>query len=95
MGCDENQCNTESSCQDNTKCSSGCEMTDMLMKLADNSWEELMKEKMKKVLETKIGKRMDKTAGVIVQASLDYWQHKMQGKAKCEEHKQKIKAAFM
>lgn len=72
-----------------------CEMSAMLMKLADEAWGELMKEKMKKAIEKERGEKMNKVAAVSVQASLAYWEHKMQGKAQCHEFSENLKKAFM
>ena len=75
--------------------SSGCDTTDMLMQLAEDAWAGLMKEKIKKAYEAKIGKQMDKTAEAAAQAAIDYWQWKMQGKAGCEQAKESIKKTMM
>ena len=90
--------NNQSCCQDtssNQKATSGCEMTDMIMHIADKAWEELMKEKMKKELEKQIGERMNKVAVAGATASIAYHTHLMEAKMKCEEHKTKLKQAFM
>lgn len=85
----------EEQCEDKNKCSTGCEMTDEMMCLANQAWADLMKEKMKVHFEKINGPKMDKVAKVCVEMCMGYWQHKMSGKAQCEEHKEKIKNAFM
>jgi len=75
--------------------SSGCEMTDMLMHLSKKAWMELMVEKMKDELQKHNGKKMDKTAAVIVEAANAKWEHKVSGKVQGHEHKEKIKQALM
>jgi len=76
-------------------CSTGCEMTDEMMRLGNEAWAELMKEKMKKVYEKKNGEKMNKVAEVVVDGCSGYWHHMMQGKASCEEFKGKLRDAFM
>ena len=100
--CKEGTCSTEqqkggADCCSGSSCnkSSGCEMTDMLMHIADSAWAELMKDKMKKLFETHRGKNMDKLAKASVEASLAYWEHKMKGKMACHENKEKLKQAMM
>lgn len=86
--CCKDECNTQ-------KPKSGCEMTDMIMSLADQAWEELMKEKIKKEFEKQLGERMNKVALAGANASIAYHMHLMEGKVKCEENKNKLKQAFM
>jgi hypothetical protein len=98
--CKEGSCSTsgEEKCgSGSSDCgqSSGCEMTDMFMKLGNQAWEELMVEKMKKQWEALRGQNMDKMAQAGVEASMAYWQHKMEGKMKCHESKEKIKQSMM
>ena len=88
QNCCEDTCNTK-------KPTSGCEMTDMIMHIADHAWAELMKEKMKKEFEKQMGDKMNKVAIASVNASIEYHTHEMEGKIKCEEHKNKLKQAFM
>ena len=97
MSCEEKQCCSEESCSAESCCeeSTGCEMTDMMLKLADEAWSELMKEKMKAAFESERGEKMDAVAKAVVNASIGKWEYKMLGKAKCNEHKEKIKQAFM
>lgn len=58
-------CHSNNTCtpeKDNchTEKSSDCDMTEMLMDLANEAWSELLKEKIKKQYEAKIGDKMDK-----------------------------------
>ncbi len=99
--CDEESCSSEKSC-----CESSCESGDscsdenknpsgMMMKLAEDAWSELMKEKIKAVFEKETGSMMNKVAQATAEASIAYWTHKMEGEAKCHEHQEKIMKAFM
>ena len=92
--CETGKCESESKkkqCHHN----SGCEMTDGMLRLADEAWEELVKEKMKKIFEEHNGEKMNKVAQASVEAATAFWQTKMEGMSRCHESKEKIKAAFM
>lgn len=91
--CNENSCNEQSECS-NSK-GTGCEMTDMMMCLADEAWKQLMVEKMKQQFEQQRGEKMNRVAAASIEASIAKWEHKMSGKMKCQEAKGKLKAAFM
>ena len=91
------ECN-EGSCNEGSKCgsqSTGCEMTDMMLNLADEAWKQLMMEKMKAEFEKQRGEKMTRVAAASIEASIAKWEHKMSGKMKCQEAKDKLKAAFM
>ena len=61
------------------------EMFYMYGEIADEAWEELVREKMKKVWEQKIGKEVEETAQFFVKASLMKWMDFEGYKAKKEE----------
>lgn len=90
----DGSCDTKGNCGPED-CGTGCSMTDMILRISEEAWTELMKEKMKKALEAQIGEKMDKTAAAGVAASIAKWQHKMEGMGKCKEHTQKIQQSFM
>lgn len=91
--CKDGSCGSKQSTKE--KCgSSGCQMTDMLVGLADRAWEELMLEKMKRLIEERNGEKMDRVARAGVDASFSFWEHKMGGMAGCEESKRKVQEAF-
>lgn len=87
----------ENNCCDNEECckneceSTGCEMTDKLMMLADHAWNQALIEKMKKELEKTHGAHMNEIAKVAVEGFAGYWKMKMEGKQKCEEFKEKVR----
>ena len=99
MGNNQECCNNKHDCCEESRCeeksSTGCEMTDMMMGIADHAWEELMKEKIKKEFEKQIGERMNKVASASASASIAHHTHMMEGKMKIEEHKTKLRQAFM
>ncbi len=88
MGCNEEKCET-------TPKETGCEMTDMMMCLADEAWKQLMIEKMKAEFEKARGEKMSRVAAASIEASIAKWEHKMAGKQKCQQAKESLKAAFM
>ena len=96
--CEEESCCTEKSCSESScgSDSGGDENpTGMMMKLAEDAWSDLMKEKIKAVYEKQTGAMMNKVAQAAAEASIAYWTHKMEGEAKCHEHQEKIMKAFM
>lgn len=95
QSCSSGSCGSGSCQSSGCGKSSGCEMTDMMMGLSHKAWMCLMKDKMKAELEKHRGEQMNKMAAAIVEASIASWEHKMQGKMQCHEHKEKIKQAMM
>lgn len=75
-----------------------CEMSRMMLKIADDAWYELMKEKMKAEYEKKRGEKMSKAAKIGVQHSIEFWETKMKNmemkKEKIEEFKKELMGAF-
>jgi hypothetical protein len=71
------------------------EKGDYLKELADEAWSELMKEKIKKILEKANGERMNKTAQLIADARYSYWMNKMKAKAEEDSWKEKISMSMM
>lgn len=94
--CDENSCcPAEGSC--NTPASPSeecCTLAEDLLCLAKSAKHALLQEKMKKVLEAKIGKKLDKVAEVAVEALLTQWQHKMAAKEACDTYHDALSAAL-
>lgn len=94
--CEENSCcATDNSC--NTPASSGeecCTLAEDLLCLAKSAKHELLQEKMKKILEAKIGKKLDKVAEVAVEALLTQWQHKVAAKEACDAYHDGLSAAM-
>tara|TARA_Y100000310_G_scaffold345846_1_gene471188 strand:- start:70389 stop:70679 length:291 start_codon:yes stop_codon:yes gene_type:complete len=91
------QCEDKKECckkEKKEECGTGCEMTDKLLCLAHDAWEDLFKEKVKAHYEKVLGEKMNKSAEVTAEAAIDFWQMKMQGKQKGQEHSQKIRQSF-
>ncbi|MFA5041287.1 MAG: hypothetical protein WC464_06620 [Bdellovibrionales bacterium] len=62
--------------------------------LAIVAHQELLKEKMKKVFEAKIGRKMDQVAEVVANAALVYLKDKMTEKQLSEQYEKKIADIF-
>lgn len=92
----DNVCDTnKNACDSSVKQSGGeCTFAEDLLCLAKEAKHDLMKEKMKKAIDAKIGKKMDKMAEVAVDAMLASMQHQMAGKAACNDYKEKLLTAF-
>ena len=93
--CESGCCEAKSEWCCQSCCSEEKSMPEMMMRLANEAWEGLMREKMKAAYEKAIGDRMDKAAQVSVEACINYWNNKMSGKASMAEFEQKIGKAMM
>ena len=95
--CDEKCCSSKS-CECNESCGCSSEETSKsayMLKLADEAWSELMKEKMKESIEKMVGDKMNKTAQVSVEASMAYWSNKMRNEAAWAEFEEKLRKSMM
>jgi hypothetical protein len=91
----DNSNKTESSCgSDIPEQEEHCTMAEDILCLAKCAKHELLKEKMKKLLEAKIGKKLDKVAEVAVDAVLACMEHKMAAKHACHQYEENLMAAF-
>lgn len=95
-------CQSENSCETQNTCGPAkghrekeeCTFAEDLLCLVKNAKHELLQEKMKHVLEAKIGKKLDKIAEVAVDAFLAEMQQRMAQKHACEQYKENLFAAF-
>ena len=62
--------------------------------MADEAWMELLKEKIKKNIEAKTGKHLDKLADIISKANHDRWNEKMSISKTKEDFKDKLSDFF-
>ena len=90
----DNSCETENACSTDAPQDEQCTIAEDLLCLAKSAKHDLLKEKMKKLLEAKIGKKLDKVAEVAVDAVLACMQHKMAAKEACNDYQEKLHAAF-
>ncbi|MEK6746191.1 MAG: hypothetical protein AABY33_04085 [Pseudomonadota bacterium] len=92
----DNSCDTsKNSCDSGSSKSSGeCTIAEDLLCLAKEAKHELLKEKMKKILEAKIGKKLDKVAEVAVDAALACMQHQVAAREACNDYQAKLSVAF-
>ena len=97
--CNEGYCSTDKGSCDSGKgsCDSGtseeCTWAEDLLCLAKCAKHELLKEKMKKELEAKMGKKLDAVAKVAVEAVIKCMEHKMEAMEACNDYKEKLYAA--
>jgi len=88
------QCTTEKNCTcgcDTKSAGEECNMPEKLIGLADQAWEELLKEKIKAEIQKSCGDKMDEIAKLVAEANHAKWGHMIKGKVKCEEYKQSVK----
>jgi hypothetical protein len=71
-----------------------CHCEEKFLKLADEAWMEILKEKIKAEVEKKQGESLGKLAEIIAQANCEKWKHKITIKSKCEEYKSTLREFF-
>ncbi|MFH0927144.1 MAG: hypothetical protein V1822_01045 [Candidatus Micrarchaeota archaeon] len=78
-GGNDSSCCSDSSCGPKGGHNGYCDMSYGMRALADRSWECLMKEKIKKAYEAKMGKHMDELAQICADHSIKMHELKNQG----------------
>jgi len=68
----------------------GCDMIRHMEKLANQAWEELFKEKIKKHYEKSIGQKMDVNAQIVAERAIHVWKNKMATKEAKKEYENKL-----
>ena len=71
-----------------------CTFAEDVLCLAECAKHELLKEKMKKVFEARIGKKLDKVAEVAVTALLAKFEQKLAQKEACHQYSENLMAAI-
>jgi hypothetical protein len=71
-----------------------CDCAEKFLKLADEAWAEVLKEKIKAEIEKKKGGDLEKLAVIIAKANGEKWKNKMTIKTKSEEYKNTLKDYF-
>jgi len=92
---EQEKCQIEATCTKqaaNDDCC--CDMPEKLLAMADEAWFELLKEKIKVEISKSCGNDMEKLAKLVAEANKEKWAHTVQGKIKCDEYKENIKAIF-
>ena len=85
----------ESCCQSDSCCDESGGFASGVLRIADDAWAELLKEKIKKAFEAKKGKKMDKIAEIAADAAAAYWDSKKKGKAIAKDHYAKLEQALL
>lgn len=83
-GCGEKKCHQEK----------GCTCSEDFLKLADEAWMEVLKEKIKAEIKKEKDCELNKLAEIIAKANCEKWKHKIGLKMKNEEYKNEIKEFF-
>lgn len=71
-----------------------CHCEEKFLKLADEAWMEVLKDKIKCQIEKNQCESMDKLAEIIATTNTDKWKHQIMIKSKCEEYKNTLKEFF-
>ena len=69
-------------------------LADNIKILADKAWSEMLKEKIKKQYEDRMGEKMDEIAKVAADAAIECWKHKIEAKKSVEEHDSKLQSVL-
>lgn len=72
----------------------GCGCAENFLKIADEAWVELLKEKIKAKIIAKKGEHIEKLAEIIAKANGEKWKTKLSGKTHCNEYKETLKEFF-
>ncbi len=91
---DDNSCDTNSNCDTGSKQSDECTFAEDLLCLAKSAKHDLLKEKMKKIFEAKMGKKLDKIAEVGVEAVIACMNQKIAAKQACDNYKTSLMEAM-
>jgi hypothetical protein len=93
---DDNSCDTgKGSCETNHRHEDECcTLAEDIFCLAECAKHDLLKDKMKKLFEAKIGKKLDKIAEVAVDAILASIENKIAAKEACNSYKENLLAAL-
>ena len=86
-------CDTTSTSPNNKK-EGGCDAIRHMEKLANQAWDELFKEKIKKHYEENIGKKMDDNARIVAEQAIHVWKNKMANREAKKEYEYKLFAAM-
>ena len=91
--CESNNCKSENY-KHHGECDTGCEMSNHMVRIADNAWECLMAEKMKAHWEKLMGSKMNEIAAASVETSMAYHMNMVKGKMEVEASAKKIQQAM-
>jgi hypothetical protein len=96
MSCHDDSCSTDKgSCEPKNKHNDDCcTLAEDVYCLAECAKHELLKEKMKKIFEARIGKKLDKIAELGVDAVLACLENKIAEKEACNTYKENLLAAL-
>ena len=94
-----------SDCKTNTHCDTtptsphnkkggGCDAIRHMEKLANQAWDELFKENVKKHYEENIGKKMYENAEIVAERAIHIWKNKMANREAKKEYEHKLFAAM-
>lgn len=71
-----------------------CNWTEKFLELADDAWMEVLKEKIKKHIESTSGQNLDQLTKLISEANQARWHSKMASKKGCDDFKHRLAEFF-
>jgi hypothetical protein len=63
-----------------------CDMPGKLLRLADEAWMEVLKDKIKQEIVNTGGEKLDEIAKLVAETNCAKWQHMVAGKVHCKEY---------
>ncbi len=84
------QCSTQGQCETTAPAQADdcCDMPERLLALADEAFNELLKDKLKERILAKKGDTLDKLADLVAETNCAKWSQKLQAKKGCQDYKQ-------
>lgn len=68
-----------------------CNCAEKFLRLADEAWQEVLKEKIKDKIRSKRGEHIEKLAEIVATANGEKWKHIISAKIKCNQFKDNLK----
>jgi len=87
-------CGAHMSMHSEEGCGCGCNCSEKFLKLADEAWMEVLKEKIKSKIMNYKGEHMEQLAEIIAKANGERWKNKISSKMKGHEFKESLKEFF-
>ena len=71
-----------------------CDWSEKFLMFADEAWKEVLKEKIKTIIEKEHGDHLEKLAEILAKANKEKWEYKITAKMKHKEYKETLKEYF-
>lgn len=89
------RCGENCPCRQQCKCGESCNCPENFLRLADEAWMELLKEKIKAEIDKRKGSDIQQLAEIVAKGNGERWKHKMAAKIGSEEYKTNLQDYYM